>query len=439
MHHIYLTLHATLCILHATCTHIRSDDITVNSIKANTKSSLSDVALQQFKLLPYLLGPWLDAKPIAQHIKGDIRRLFASRESYRNLYNPIVGQADVTFMLSWPKGGKMLVDFIESVAFNPSSTEEHQLRQAMRNGRNAEETLSYSPWCDMNQDVNQELSRTTICNGNDATPTTTGAAPTDSNNAAPVKIADEDDDDDNRDTSLNDDLHTAAKKLLRQLVFLAVEPSTQQGLVDLFRASPLGRVTWTRETGNVLLLMDLNVYGESSSRPDVRKVPVPRQKFERFIKSALEARAGDQEPQHLAKGDIFACIDAGKERRSHFLKPFGSMLKNKSKDAPNRSSVRKIVLHFNEEAFQARRRRTRGQVRLTQCIHVVSNVKTDIPHRFYKTHDNSNQCDLLGPVKMDALADLPTMHQTYKNSLLGQAEGSCGRPLRRKRRRRRAR
>ena len=56
---------------------IAPDEVTVNALKANSRSSLSDMCLQQFKLKSHLLGPWLDVKTqIPSHVKAAIREIF---------------------------------------------------------------------------------------------------------------------------------------------------------------------------------------------------------------------------------------------------------------------------------------------------------------------------------------------------------------------------
>ena len=71
--------------------------------------------------------------------------------------------------------------------------------------------------------------------------------------------------------------------------------------------------------------------------------------------------------------------------------------------------MRKIILHFDADSFQARKSRCRGPVKLTQNIFMITNKKSSIPPASYKTFSGSNQCDLFGPVKLQPLAEVPAI------------------------------
>ena len=205
-----------------------------------------------------------------------------------------------------------------------------------------------------------------------------------------------------------------------------VEPPSQQGITDLLRASPLARVTYTKATGNVLIFLDTNIYGEPTAQPQHRRPPIPRKTFSKFIGAVLEARSGIPDPPVLQAGDIYACIDGGKERRRLFTKPFGAALKG---DKGNKTVSRKIVMHFSEESYVARRKTRRGTIRLTQNIHVVYSAKSDLPHKKYNVHSaGSNHCDLLGPVVLDTPESLPKMIKKDKNAYWGKRKIAVGGP-----------
>ena len=71
------------------------------------------------------------------------------RTSYRNMYAPYKGRADLTFMMCWPKLARLITDFIESICYNANPAEENMLRKAGKDGRTSEETIGMYPWSEM--------------------------------------------------------------------------------------------------------------------------------------------------------------------------------------------------------------------------------------------------------------------------------------------------
>jgi hypothetical protein len=108
--------------------------------------------------------------------------------------------------------------------------------------------------------------------------------------------------------------HTA-DRLARCLTTFVVEPQTQQNLGDLIAASPLANVKATPETGNVIVLMDCNTYGERDVQPDLRQRPIAVEVMKKLLRGVLIGRFGNVEPQHLRAGDVFICIDGGRDRK----------------------------------------------------------------------------------------------------------------------------
>ena len=380
-------------------------------MKSNTRGSLTDSVMQAHKLHGYLLSTYLDGLVIDEGLKHQLRDLFASHKSYRTKYNPVNGHVDLTFMLGWPKAGKLIADFIENCCFSPGPSEEFQLRAAMRNGRTAEETLSYSPFCLFEADIKTEIARTPLAKvASMASPPEEIDDTVICEGSAPDEAAG------------NDMISVRASRLLRQLTHLAIEPASQTGLSELLKASPLARCKGGARGGpRVMIVMDLNVYGESSSRPWARKCPVNRAIPLKFVQSTLLARTGDSEADAISQGDIFCCIDAGLERRRAFLRPFG-------KAAAKKKAVRKIIMHFAEKPFIARKKRVKGALRLTQTIYMVANPSTEIQFKEYRSFQGSNQCDLLGPVHLDDPASLPCMHKKDKTAYWGKRKVLAGGP-----------
>ena len=383
-------------------------DITVNSLKTGGRSH-SDPILQQLKIKEYLLGQWLDSKHFPTYIKSKARETFASHDSYRQ-FNPLGdGVSDTTWLFQWPKAGKDLMTFLEGAIYASGPGEDALLRTAVKNGKTAQETLAWNPWAETMADISTELLRT-------STPAAV-AAP-----EAPAPVHDLSDDDEGDPsgavtTASDKQVNEAADRLMRHLVYLGVEPTTQCGIADIIKASPLGTVQAAPESGNVLIMVDCNTYGETDSQPALRKCPMGKNVFDKLLKGVLEGRCGSAEPDKLQNGDIFMCVDAGKDRRRIFAKPLS--VPRCGKD-PDRSSSRRIMLHCTEASVRARRGRPRGSVKLTQTVHMIMNVKTHIPNRDYANFPGSNACDVFGPVQLDPPSSIPSVPKADKVQWLGK-------------------
>ena len=93
-------------------------DLTLTSMKASTRTSISDICLHQRKLKDYLLGPWLDGMNLQSDVKSKLREIFQSYQSYRKLYNPGVLEdpskpIDRTFLLQWSQAAVETLNLFE--------------------------------------------------------------------------------------------------------------------------------------------------------------------------------------------------------------------------------------------------------------------------------------------------------------------------------------
>jgi len=119
--------------------------------------SLTDVALTTQILKQYLLGPWLDNKNFPPYIKDKARTVFASHSSYRELYAPLAGTVDTTWLFSWPESGRKLMSFLENVLYATSPQEESLYRMAVKNANTPEEIMSWNPFAQGISDLNDEV------------------------------------------------------------------------------------------------------------------------------------------------------------------------------------------------------------------------------------------------------------------------------------------
>lgn len=394
---------------------ISPTELTVTSIKSQTRTSISDVILYQYKLKEYVLGEWLDGKNFPSYIKAKARTIFASIKSYRLMYQPVGAQdlVDLNWMFAWPKCGLDLLQFLDSMLYGSSCSEDSWLRQAVKNAKTPAEVMAWPIWAERATDLLTELSRTAVSD-TASLPGSAGAAAAAAQQppAAGAGDADSGAEDDDSGAALTAALKDAAIRLARRLCFYCVEPPSQAGIGDLIKASPLGSVRACPDTGNVLILLDCNCYGETDSKPHLRQCPMPKAVFDKLLKGVIQGRYNVEEtPEQLHLGDIFLCFDAGKDRRRLFMKPL--TVKKGAKD-PNRNAPFKIMLHCSEDSVRERRGRARGKVKCSQGIHVVTNRSTVIPARSFKIHNGSTRSDVFGPVAMDKLTTLPTIAKVDK-------------------------
>jgi hypothetical protein len=88
-------------------------------------------------------------------VKAKARDIFRNHASYRKEYNPLdrpANHVDTTWLLKWPKVGKDLLALIENIIYRTSPHEDYTLRQALRNGKTAQDIctqymrINKRPW-----------------------------------------------------------------------------------------------------------------------------------------------------------------------------------------------------------------------------------------------------------------------------------------------------
>ena len=71
---------------------------------------------------------------------------------------------------------------------------------------------------------------------------------------------------------------------------LASRPKSEAQLTDLFKTSPFAMVKVSAQSGNVFTNIDCNGWGEASSAPHVRKVPMSKDGFKKPLLASITAR-----------------------------------------------------------------------------------------------------------------------------------------------------
>ena len=301
--------------------------------------------------------------------------------------------------------------------------DESCVRSAVKAGRSAEETVASNPWATMISELLADATRTAVpetvnrqsASGSDgAGGAGTGSAnPADNESAMDVS----DQEDAKHDESM---VCNAAARLARDLTYFAVEGSTQASIAEIIKASALGTVLGSVETGHVLILFDANCWGETDSQPHIRRCPIHEKHIEKVCKAVLLARTGKVLPDHLPVGDLYCFFDGGVDRKRLFKKHLATNAT--AKKDPDRTIAKSVTVFVDEASLRSRRGTTRGSIKLTQGLHIFRNRNTVIPTRQYEHYGGSTQSDVFGPVKLEDLKsdDMPKMIFKKKKEFFGK-------------------
>ena len=108
------------------------------------------------------------------------------------------------------------------------------------------------------------------------------------------RSADDDADDDGEepeDESYKILVQSVSRLKRQQATWLVQTPSF--GTMKLmWEQCPLALVRSSAESGNVMILMDCNVWGQADHRPDIRPCPMSAEKFDIPLRSLIAARCG---------------------------------------------------------------------------------------------------------------------------------------------------
>ena len=297
--------------------------------------------------------------------------------------------------------------------------------EAVRNGNSCEEILSWRPWAASIADIQTEIARSAAPPTDELDPNsppppapgaTTGAP---SSESVPTALSTV------RDAETRDAIEQAADRLARRLVTFAVEPQSQTAISDLISSAPLANVKATSQTGNVMILLDCNTFGETDVQPDVRACPINQEVFKKWTRGILQGRLGTADPEALGDGDIFICIDGGRDRKRVFLK---HLLNAKVGKDVKRTVCHTLMMHMTEKSWRQRRHHPHGRAHLTQQIHIAASAKTmkNIKHNTFSNHHGSTRGNVFGPVELDALDTIPGMQSSEKDTYLGKRKVAAG-------------
>ena len=417
------------------------DMITHPNLKSGGKNSISDPIIFGAKVKDYLLYTWLAGiQIIPADIKTKIQEIFRSVEAYRSQYkqlpkSPMVQKLGLSTMGSapdttWVGRNALYLDIcslIETAVYMRGENENAGYRSALRYGKSpAEVMLGWEPWktamAEIDEKVTVEVN--VAGNGEDGADGHAGrpqAGKADGDDEQPEHGAMDIDDDDafGDKVQFADDVAVRVAKRADQIgdkmCAWLVEPNAQGDFKELLAAEPKAMVhrvapeaseglqALRAQSGNQLVLVDLNSYGAPDHRPDLRICPLPQGALKKFLQPVMQNVTGMDDPKHIPKGIIFCLIDGGRTRLREFRRelPF-----NQPKSDKQGTRSKQYMLHFDEETEAkrktgaARRYRKKGHCRLTQSVVMAYNKGTKwqqgVP---FQNHKGTNYGDVLGPVK----------------------------------------
>ena len=124
-------------------------------------------------------------------------------------------------------------------------------------------------------------------------------------------------------SDLEEKLHRRASQLSALAAYL-VENSNQADWKATMAQEPMVMVMRhgapETRSGNQLVLIDMNSFGDTDHRPDVRTCPLPNLQMKKMVQPVLQLTSGSDNPKFVPKGIILGFIDAGKDRKRFFLK-----------------------------------------------------------------------------------------------------------------------
>ena len=234
-------------------------------------------------------------------------------------------------------------------------------------------------------------------------------------------------------------MQTHAKRIISQYCVLEVEAPSQTQMVTRLKEHSLARVKGGEGSGNVLIVFDVNSFGETITAPHIRRPPVVQEVWRKLVKSVLHVRSsspGDVDVvDNLPTGDVFVVVDGGRVNNAMFAKTFGIGPGQKKKKTVDKHVGRNVFkqthLLLDEGSVKARRGRVvkprMTTLRCTQNLLIWCNSTTDIPVRGHKRMTNmSNLSNVFGPIALESWKSLPQLTISEKKAFWGKRRVACG-------------
>jgi hypothetical protein len=316
---------------------------------------------------------------------------------------------------------------MEGALYLPTQTEEHLYRLAVKNSSTMEEILSQRPWVDAIASIMAAI-RATAQPGTQVGAvagqiTSAGEGPEEEGGSGATPLAGGVNV--KRDaslTSLDQQLDDSVFRLMRHQTSYLLEVGSFAGMKQLIEQEPLAMVQSSTESGHVMTLFDTNTWGYTDHRPNDRIVPIGKDKFDIPLRGVIAARHGLDQPEKLNHGEFYVCVNGGRDRRRFFLNSIKNPnMKPKGRDK-DRMITRVVTAHMTEQSWRARKRKPRGQAKLTQQLYMAGNASTfaNLRHASFVKISGSTRSDVCGPIALDAIEDLPTLPAADMKDFFGK-------------------
>ena len=207
---------------------------------------------------------------------------------FRRLLSPFHFPADRTWMSILAPSEKLLVNLYETLIYG--SDLDQSIRTCVRSGKNAAEVLDHPGVSEYVERIDQAAAAETLAlqpphNNQPPAPPTSLQTPETGGAAGGSTGAPTDSDDDVKTWWRT----TTNTKIGETVNFVSDPGRSEAALVGAIETTTLG-TSRADGRGNVIIMYDVNLSGESQTAPHVRSAPYRKDHASRFIKAILAAR-----------------------------------------------------------------------------------------------------------------------------------------------------
>ena len=180
--------------------------------------------------------------------------------------------------------------------------------------------------------------------------------------------------------------------------------------------------------GNVLIIFDVNGYGETVTAPHIRRPQLSTDVLRKLLRSLNLARHGVADPPMVPEGEIHLVVNGGRQNNAVFSKMYGvgPGVRGRRPDPGTGATVcRQTTLLFNETSVKTRKvRLAKGRLAVVKCTQGLLtwyNTNTSIPSRPHKFFpETTNAGDTYGPIALEAWQKLPFLTVADKKLFWGK-------------------
>ncbi|CAK9103051.1 Uncharacterized protein SCF082_LOCUS48147 [Durusdinium trenchii] len=376
--------------------HIECGDLSASKLKKN----MLDIVLMKKQLKDYLTGRWLDSRQFDSDHKAAARKIFASASSYREKFV----DSERTWMSQWPPSASKMMDLFE-YCYTFDSSELPQVKAAIKAGKTAQEMIEeYQPYKTMIEEINQALTTEStlldVTHTEEAAPAQAATEPAPADATQPLTVHDE-------GVKLHevDDgwLSLCERTIAKHCCLIVDKGMSQSQLVNAITA------------------------------PHIRRAPLQSTAVTKVFKAISKVREVDQ-PGLLPPGDILVIIDGGRKSVGTLLNLFGMHKDRKAfdkgrKEKDGKTLYRQITLTFTEDSVERRKFRKKTKSSYLECsqvAHVYYNGGSTIVHKKNVHFAGTNMGDVLGPIDLPALQNLPKLKVKDKKEFWGTRRRAVG-------------